>query len=125
MEPLVGAIHALSQIFRACDIFSKLVSDLRSREGRFEGLMAKLSSLRIEIDRLNELEAMIQKVNDRIEELEALEETMTETIVAAEQVFSLLEQSSPAVGLRRISATRWKPSEWRKLQSRVDKVDTW
>lgn len=121
MEPVVGAIHALSQIFRACDICSKLVSDLRSREG----LMAKLSSLRIEIDRLNVLEATIQKVNDRIEELEALEETMTETIVAAEQVFSLLKQSSPAVGLRRISATRWKPSEWRKLQSRVDKVDTW
>lgn len=101
------------------------MSDLRPREGRFEGLMAKLSSLRIEIDRLNELKATIQKVDDKIEELEALEETMTETIVAAEQVFSLLGQSSPAVGLQRISATRWESPERRKLQRRVDKVDTW
>lgn len=124
MEPL-GLLHAASIILRTCDILSKLMSHLRPRESRFEGLRVELSNLRIEIDRLNELKATIQKVNDRIEELSALEETMTKTIVAAEQVFSLLEQSSPADGLQRISATTWEPSGWRKLQSRVDKVNTW
>lgn len=99
-------IGDLAILLSTCDSVFKVGRNLRTCVGSVEGLGVERFNLGIVIDRLNEIK----------EEWGALEETMTETIVAAEQVKSLLKQSSPDDGLL----------GWRKLlQSRVDKVDTW
>lgn len=124
-------IGDLAILLSTCDSVVKVGRNLRTCAGSVEGLGVERFNLGIEIDRLNEIKAAMRDsiqeqassgqkgrslIHDRLEEWGALEETMTETIVAAEQVISLLKQSSPADGLL----------GWRKLlQSRVDKVDTW
>ncbi|KAK0740270.1 hypothetical protein B0T18DRAFT_393128 [Schizothecium vesticola] len=128
MEALL-AVKIASSILRACDFGFEIVSDLRTCPGSFQRLEVERSNLSIEIDRLTELNATIsdsiQKVRDTLKEWQVLEDTMTETILAAGQVFSLLERSSPAGGLQRISATASEPSERRELQRSVDKVEIW